>query len=328
MDFYSPWTAYRQQVFSATVSEGTHTLVLKGLGTKNAASTGTAISLDAVDVLGTLDQAPTPTRYHDSDSDFAYTPEWDTLTGDWNYSNGDFSSLDEAGSVAVEFEGTYCAWYGRTTPWYGKAKVVLDAGTPEERETIVDLYSSSTRYKQKVYDTGLLDDGPHTLAIYWTGDRSASSWGTRIGVDSFDMFGTPSEADPAPPIEWRYQQNNAKITYLGDWATGTTWSASGGSFAATSQSGAVALVRFEGTEVSVLSRTTPWYGKAKIYVDSALVDTVDLYSATTAWKVPIYSDDSSLRQEDTPSPSSARGTRTQAPRVPLSPWMPWTSLGT
>ncbi len=300
VDFYSWEVAYKQAVYAKTgLSDGPHTLSIRYAGEKNPESSYYTISFDAIDVIGSLTQAPTPTRYHDTDPDLTYTPAWDTVAGDWNYSNGDFSSVDKAGSISVEFEGTYCAWYGRTTPWYGKAKVVLDAGTPGETITTVGLYSTSIRYKQKVYNTGVLEEGTHTLAVYWMGDSNPSSAGTRIGVDSFDVFGTLTEAEPAPPIEWRYQQSDSRMTYLGGWSTGSTWSASGGSYASTSQPGAAVLATFSGTSVSVLSRTTPWYGKAEIYVDDVLEDTVDLYSPSTAWKVPIYQDDTLSDSEHT-----------------------------
>ncbi len=86
----------------------------------------------------------------------------------------------------------------------------------------------------------------------------------------------------------RYQQDDAKISYLGPWATGDTWAASGGSFASTSQPGAAVVAKFSGTDVSVLAKKCPWYGKVRISVDGGSTQTVDLYDSTQAWKQTVY----------------------------------------
>ncbi len=287
VDLYSPSEAWKVPIYTNdSLSDDQHVIGISCKGTKNPSSWGTSISLDALDIVGYLDEGDHPMRYHDSDTNLAYVSSWDTLTGDWSYSNSDFSSIDEAGAVTVKFYGTYLEWYGRTTPWYGKAKVVLDEDLINA--VTVDLYSTSIRYKQRLYGTGLLEEGKHTLTIYWLGDKNPASLGTRIGVDSFDMLGYPVLADPAPPISLRYQQSDPKITYVGTWSTGSTWSASGGSFASTAQAGASAFVKFHGTGVALLSRTTPWYGKMDIYVDGAYWITADLYSSSISWKVPVF----------------------------------------
>ncbi len=293
VDLYSATTGWKAPVYSIDgLPPAEHTITVRCVGEANPSSLGTSIGLDAFDIADNLEQAPIPIRYHDSDSNLEYFPDWATVSGDWNYSNGDFSSLDEAGWVNVDFNGTYCAWYGRTTPWYGKAKVVLDGNYGDA--TIVDLYSASTKYKQRIYNTGLLDEGNHTLAVYWTGEKNPASTGTRVGVDSFDLFGTLYSAGDAPPIEWRYQQDNPKITYLGDWATGSTWSASGGSYISTSKDGAMAVARFTGTGVKVTGKKCPWYGQATITIDpgtpGVMVEVVDFYSSNWSqdWKQVVY----------------------------------------
>ena len=122
------------------------------------------------------------------------------------------------------------------------------------------LYSSYYQYKQRVYETGLLADGPHTLSVYWIDQMNPASRGTSITVDTFDILGTVTTAPEPPPILWRYQQSDTRLTFLGSWSYGATWSASGGSFYSTGEKGAAVVVNFTGTSVSLLARTTPWYG--------------------------------------------------------------------
>ena len=287
VDFYSE-TPGGAHVFQAQgLDDGPHQLMLRRSGDKNPLSTGTSISLDYLIMNAYLVDATRPDRYQQDDSDFKYVGPWTTGTT-WSASGGSFASVDAPGSsVNVEFNGTYLEWFARTTPWYGKAQAVLDGDTANP--VTVDLYSPATGWKKRVYSTGLLSDGPHTLSIYWTGQKNTASAGTAISTDTFDMMGAPSAADPADPMEWRYQQTDSRIVYCGEWTTGTTWSASGGSYASTSQAGAMAVATFTGTSVTAVLRTTPWYGLVKFTLDPGTVaedsQTIDLYSPTVGWKV-------------------------------------------
>ncbi len=293
VDLYSPTTLYKVLVYEIEgLSPGLHTLVISCLGQKNDSSSGYSISLDALDITGTLTQAPTPNRYQQDEAGFAYTGPWATNSiVSWSLSGGTFASVDAPGSaVNIAFDGKYCSWIAKKGAGYGKAKVVLDGDTANA--VIVDLYSSSDSYKQRVYNTGLLPNSHHNLSIYWIGQKNAASSGTRVDVDAIDVLGTPTGADPALPIQWRYQQNDPRVTYLGDWATGSTWSASGGSFASTAQNGAAVVADFTGAEIKVIGRTTPWYGEAEVVLDAGTpvqeTTTVDFYSPSQVYKVQVY----------------------------------------
>ena len=143
-----------------------------------------------------------------------------------------------------------------------------------------------------MFNTGLLEDGTHTLSIYWTGLKNGSATGTKINVDSFDVYDGLDFADAAPPLfKWRYQETDSKITYLGAWTNSgnTNWLASGNSFKSTAQPGAAAVVTFTGTTVTPVLRTAPWYGQAKLTLDPGTAgeqsEIIDLASASVGWKV-------------------------------------------
>ncbi len=288
IDFYSPTTRYKNLVYSAgEKTNASHTITIKCLNSKNTASVGYGMSVDAFRVWGTMAQATAPTRYQQDHTNIEYMGPWATSGTNWSASGGTYAGADAPGSsVNVKFTGTYCAWVARTTPWYGKAKVVLDGDIANA--VTVDLWSPSIQYKKIVYSTGLIASATHTLSIYWTGDKNGASWGTGICTDTFDIMGTIADAPAAAAIQWRYQETDSRLTYVGSWESAATWSASGGSFRSTAQTGAGVVMKFKGTEVHVLARTTPWYGKAEITLDGAVVKTADLYSAGIAYKVPIY----------------------------------------
>jgi hypothetical protein len=105
------------------------------------------------------------TRYEQTDSRLAYAGTWSTSSVS-SASGGSFRYADTSGSsVTVSFNGTYLGWIAKKSPVYGKAKVTLEDKPP----VTIDLYSASTLYLQKVWNTGTLPSGTHTVKIEWTG---------------------------------------------------------------------------------------------------------------------------------------------------------------
>ena len=268
------------------LTDAPHTLTICCSGTKNPASTGYTVSLESVAVWGSLDSATGPVRYQQDDTHLAREGTWGT-SNTWLCSGGSIISarLGRLGYKGRSFSGTYLAWVAKKGPGYGKAQVSLDGGAPVP----VDLYSSYDSYKQRVYNTGLLADGAHTLDIYWTGQKNSASWGTKIGVDALDVLDTITGTTVPTPITWRYQQTDPKLTWLGSWALSSTWSASGGSFRSTSKKGDAVIISWRGGDISLLARTVPWGGKAAVTVDGGTEELVSFYSSTTLYKQPVFS---------------------------------------
>jgi hypothetical protein len=87
--------------------------------------------------------------------------------------------------VTVAFNGTAIDYIAKTASSLGWARLTLDGGDP----VYVDLYSSSTKYKQKVWGVSGLAPGDHILLIEWTGTRGSGT-GTTINLDAVDVLGT------------------------------------------------------------------------------------------------------------------------------------------
>ena len=192
VDFYSPTILYRNTIYNTGVlTAGTHSLTIEWTGSKSAKSTACCIGLDAFDVQGTLIPSPDlPTRYQQNNPSFSYTGGWN---GSWGAlaSGGSFRYLNSGGSVTVSFDGTYLAWVAKKSRLYGKAWLRLDGGVPQ----LVDLYSSTTQWKQSVWNTGILAPGAHTVSIAWSGTKSSAASSYNIGVDAFDIVGTSLGVD-------------------------------------------------------------------------------------------------------------------------------------
>ncbi len=209
VDLYSSTTKWKQRVYSTgTIAAGTHTLVIECLYQKRAASGWYTIDVDGFDILGTLEQSPTVTKIDDKDyAHFTYSPgiatgasttEWSRWDGSGYYAASDdtYAYTDQVGYQAgFTFDGGYAAWVACTSNTKGKALVKLYAGTVDPGNLVstteVDLYSSTTKWKQKVYDTGILTPGHHTVVIECLGTKNPSSWYHTIDVDRFDVMLAP-----------------------------------------------------------------------------------------------------------------------------------------
>ncbi len=71
--------------------------------------------------------------------------------------------------------------------------MTLDGSAP----VVVDLYNSGTLSQQRVWNSGTLVSGNHTIKIEWTGTKNASATATAIGVDAIEVLGSLTQAAAA-----------------------------------------------------------------------------------------------------------------------------------
>jgi hypothetical protein len=129
--------------------------------------------------------ASSSTRYQQADASLVYRGVW-TVSSGASASGGSFRFADSAeASLTITLKGTYLAWIAKKSPLYGRAKVTVDGGKP----VTVDLYSARTLWQKKVWDTGRLAAGTHTVRIQWTGKKNPAADDTNIGVDAFEVRG-------------------------------------------------------------------------------------------------------------------------------------------
>ena len=85
-----------------------------------------------------------------------------------------------------------------------------------------------------------------------------------------------------------YQQTDSRLAYAGSWYNATASSASGGSYRYANSFGSTLTVKFNGTGLALISKKSPAYGQAKVTLDGGTPVSVDLYSASTAYKQNVY----------------------------------------
>ena len=168
-------------------SSGSTSTTLAG-GSSGASGSSTTLATTPTTVAGGSAGASQTKRYQQSDAHLKYAGTWKT-TSAAAASGGSFVFTDSSGSsVTIRFTGTHLAWIAKKSPVYGKAKVTLDGkslGT-------IDLYSATTEWQQKVWGTGTLKSGSHTVTIAWTGLKRTAAKSADINIDAVEVTGTLS----------------------------------------------------------------------------------------------------------------------------------------
>jgi len=85
----------------------------------------------------------------------------------------------------------------------------------------------------------------------------------------------------------RVEESSPSLVYSGTWREMNADADSAGGAKYLNSAGSVKL-RFTGTDVSWISRTSPSSGKNNVYIDGVKVRTVDRYSATKEFNVPVF----------------------------------------
>jgi subtilisin family serine protease len=180
-------------------------------------------------------------------------------------------------SVVIPFKGTQLDWIATqgTTP--GAAAVYVD----NVKVAAVDLAAPVTAYQQKVFSTGVLTSGYHTVKIVST------VAGKYLTIDAVDVAGSltaPVRAEDASspnPLVWSPGKTS--------WTKVSTSLASGGSYAYINATGASITMRFTGVRLDIIARSAANYGIAYVSVDGGTAVPVNLYSSTPAYKKLVWS---------------------------------------
>jgi hypothetical protein len=225
--------------------------------------------------------APGAIRVQEDNAYLAYTGVW-TQSVSPEDADGDFYFASHDASMTVRFSGTRVGYIAKKAYIYGMARITLDDRAP----AMVDLYHPVPQYQQRVWDSGALPSGEHTLKLEWTGDQRPGGRGTYVNLDALEISGKLLFVGPPS----RTEQDDPRLYYTGDWASAVDSSASGGSLKTSVSSGASVTFAFKGPYFAWVAKTGPEFGKAKVTVyglpETKLPDplVVDLYSSTPGSK--------------------------------------------
>jgi uncharacterized protein (TIGR03437 family) len=224
---------------------------------------------------------------------FEYDDPSITYTGTWY---GNTNSLEIGGSTTltnlkgsqtiVVFNGTGITWIGVSDGYSGLCYVTLDGV-----QTVVDTSNpaSATYYRQPLFTAQGLAAGLHRLTIEVIHQRDATTQGSWIWVNAFDVTNGTLLSTTQVAGAGLAQQTNVAANYNGEWFTTVGAEFSGGSVNSTTSPGAGVNFTFNGTAVTWIGYRDQWSGLAQVYIDGALQTTVDTYLSPSQAQTPTWS---------------------------------------
>lgn len=222
--------------------------------------------------------APGERIIRETDAAMSYGGTWTTSTSYAGAMNRDERWTAVTSNYAqLTFTGTTVKWIGLKSSNQGNADVYVDGVL----QTTVDLYAASDQLQQVLYSKTGLSAGSHTIKVVVKGTKNASSSGYYVNLDSFII--TPWSL---PPF---YNDSDPLVTYGGSWTSGAVVGADGGDLHWTAVTSNYAQLTFTGTAVSWYGMKAPNRGYAAVYIDGALVATVDEYAASNTIQSVLYS---------------------------------------
>jgi subtilisin family serine protease len=112
---------------------------------------------------------------------------------------------------------------------------------------------------------------------------------TQFGVAGRDGVGNVGSQAVSPTVNAVLLQDGTSLAkYGGTWSLVSSSSASNGRLHASSRVGASVEFKTTARAIAVVGRKGPSNGKAKVYVDGAYVQTIDLYRSSTQSKVVVF----------------------------------------
>jgi GH25 family lysozyme M1 (1,4-beta-N-acetylmuramidase) len=173
---------------------------------------------------------------------------------------GSYETEHLAGATyTMMFHGRSITWYTATGPLQGKAEVSIDG----RARGVFDQYAPKADFKV-ARTFAKLDAGWHTIEVRVLGTHAKAASDTQVAVDAFGFAGNVVRT-PSGAATWR----NTKVA-----------GASHRTVAITDSPRAFVDFSFRGTGVEWMTVRGPSQGRAAIYVDGALLRTVDNYAAS------------------------------------------------
>ncbi|KRE36265.1 S8 family serine peptidase [Paenibacillus sp. Soil724D2] len=210
--------------------------------------------------------------FQDSNPALRFNGNWSTLS-DSPFSGGTIKQIQSEGSVEFGFKGNLIEWIGTKNPSQGIADVYID----DVKVASPSLYSTTVLHHQSLFKKWL-PAGRHTIKIQWTGQHDSAAKGSWINVDAFVVSNLIASSD-------------INVSYNGAWGTMFGSRFTKGNERFTSSKNSAAEFVFTGTRVTLMSNTGSNRGKAQIFIDGNPVKTVDLYSMSIQYQVPVFTSD-------------------------------------
>jgi hypothetical protein len=142
-----------------------------------------------------------------------------------------------------------------------------------------------------VFEADGLGAGPHTMTITSTGTRNPQAGSNRIEIDAIEAVTLLEPA--APPVELdRFEQGDARLSFVGGWVPASGGSYSGGSTTLSSGgAGDSVTFTFTGDAVRWIALKGVNRGIGQVTINDNPPVSVDLYQPTNAFQAVVFEAD-------------------------------------
>lgn len=188
IDTYAAVTRYQQVIYSARgLSAGPHTLAIEVTHERGNNTQGSWVWIDAFEIEngsgipGGI--TATTGRIEENNPALILTGRWYANNNPAHSGGSSALAMDAGSRVTINFTGTGINWIAYRDEWSGIARVYLDG----EMKTSIDSYLAPSQARAVLYNVSGLAPGTHSLIIEATGTRNASSKGSWVWVDAFDV---------------------------------------------------------------------------------------------------------------------------------------------
>ena len=202
------------------------------------------------------------TRYEQTDARLSFAGTWTTTSAAAASGHSYKQTKTSGSSVTIPFTGTRLYWVATKGPSLGDASVSVDGKTA----VTVHLYSASPAYQVKVWNTGALSSGYHTVKITWK-----ATTGKYIDLDAVEVAGSLTAAT-------RFQETDSHLLYAPAWTSTSDTHASGRTYRYTNTANAQVTIKFTGVSIGLLAKKAPSFGKAYVSLDGGAAVLVDFYA--------------------------------------------------
>ncbi|MGB8643631.1 MAG: hypothetical protein WCF84_00195, partial [Anaerolineae bacterium] len=193
VDLYSAAPQWNVSRTYSGLGAGTHTIIIKVSGLKNAASTGASVAVDAFSVNnGAPVQENSPLVQYNT---WSGKSSASASGGSYRY-NRTLKSYAQ-----LIFMGTSITWLTNKGPSYGKVVVTIDG----VNKGTFDLYRATAQWQVAIPFTNL-GTGTHVIKILPQGTKNAAATSANVVVDAFKGSIIPSysltSASPDAGASW------------------------------------------------------------------------------------------------------------------------------
>lgn len=256
---YSAQLAWQRQWKSPILqSSGTHTLELKH-------ESGQVVELDALTIL---EIAPVePGVYEENNENFNYEGDWKSATPA-DASGGSVRYSTKAGNkIVLRFTGNQISVVYTGLHNRGVMGVYVDGN----KIGSINEYEATTAWQKRWYSPLLSDSGPHLLEL-------VHESGPVVELDALVVL------NREPSGAGTYQDDDPNLGYAGPWLFANPAEASGGSVRYSMTKGNSVSFLFTGTKLSLVYTGMGNRGIVGVYINGALVGTVDEFRNELSWQ--------------------------------------------